>query len=256
MRFVLAVPALLALGLLAHVPFGWAQQVLNCARPSDRSEQLICSDQGLQRAFHDARLRVSALAGWSGSPQAWHRAQRLWEIGARDPCESVECLRNVYKERNVHLGVLHETPVPVTSEAWTPLMPALVLQQVDDTVLVRLPPVTLTEESLVRVEWQVPAGDRARWSVPGPGGRLLCQPPDAREGYAARFTFRQSTQGFQWPRWVREGQGLVFELFSFVAGRDVPLNEPVRCSFTIGETLVDNPSVISVWQGQVADQRR
>lgn len=259
MRFVLAgaaAHALLTLGLLAHAPYGTAQEVLNCDRPGDRSEHLICSDQGLQRAFQDATLRVGALAGWSSSPQAWHQAQRLWEIGTRDPCENAECLRDVYKQRNVILGVLHETPTPVTPEAWTPLMPTLVIQQVDDTVLVRLPPVTLTEESLVRVEWQVPAGDTARWSVPGPGGRLLCHPPDAREGYAARFTFRQSTQGFQWPRWDRDEQGPVFELFSFVAGRDVPLNEPVHCSFTIGETLVDNPSVISVWQGPVVKQRR
>jgi hypothetical protein len=160
-------------------------------------------------------------------------------------------MREVYQKRNAHLAVLHDTPTPVAPGPWTPLMPELVLQQVDDTALVRLPPLTFTVESLVRIEWKVPAGDLARWAVAGPGGRLLCQPPDAREGYAADFTLRQSTQGVHWPRWERDGQEMVFEVFSFVAGRDVPLNEPVRCSFTIGETLVDNPSVISVWQQPV-----
>lgn len=258
MRLVLAgaaVPSLLALGLVSHAPFGMAQQVLDCAHPSERSDKLLCSDQDLQRGFQDAALRIGALASWSKAPQAWHQAQRLWEREHRDPCENAECVREAYQQRNARLAAFHETPTPVASGTWTPLMPALVLPQVDDTVLVRLPPVTLTVETLVRVEWKVPASDRARWAVTGPGGRLLCQPPDAREGYAADFTFRQSTQGVQWPRWERDGQGVVFEVFSFVAGRDVPLNKPVRCSFTIGETLVDNPSVISVWQEPVHQHR-
>ncbi|MDR7148685.1 uncharacterized protein J2W49_000613 [Hydrogenophaga palleronii] len=242
------------MGLIAHAPSGLAQQVLDCAHPSERSDRLLCSDQDLQRAFQDAALRIGALASWSKAPKAWYQTQRLWERERRDPCENAECLRAAYQERNAYLTVLHETPTPVAPGPWTPLMPALVLQQVDDTALVRLPPMTFAVESLVRVEWKVPAGDRARWAVAGPGGRLLCQPPDAREGYAADFTFRQSTQGVYWPRWERDGQGVVFEVFSFVAGRDVPLNKPVRCSFTIGETLVDNPSVISVWQVPVVKQ--
>jgi uncharacterized protein len=247
--------ALLTGVLLAFAPFGLAQGV-DCGQHSERLEKLICSDLDLQRAKQEAELRVNALASWSATPPAWRRAQHLWERESRVRCADVGCLRSVYERRNALLKVLHDTPTPVVPGRWTPVGPPLVIQQVDDTVLVRLPPLTLKQGLTLRVEWQVAAEDRARWSIHGPGGRLLCQPPDAREGYAARFSYRQSTQGVQWPRLQRDGQTPVFELFSFVAGRDVPLNEPVHCSFSIGETLVDNPSVISVWQSPVIQQNQ
>jgi uncharacterized protein len=121
MRFVRAgAAALLAMGLFAHAPFGMAQQVLNCAHPSERSEKLLCSDQGLQRAFQDVALRVGALASWSKAPGAWHQAQGLWEREVRDPCGNTECLREAYRERNAYLAVLHDTPTPVAPGPWTP----------------------------------------------------------------------------------------------------------------------------------------
>ncbi len=79
--------------------------------------------------------------------------------------------------------------------------------------------------------------------------RMMCWPPDRREGYASRFEYTTRSWGDAFRPAERAGQrGYI--LLRFVLGKDLPLNEDILCHLALTEWLLERPSQLHITEAQ------
>ena len=209
-----------------------------------------CADPALARADATLSRLHDALRARQADPRALDDEQRRWRREVLGHCPDTACAAAAYAARTAGLRRRNETPVE--RPAWTrPPLIARRIAAIDDTHV---------EYGLwfrggmprrLQLELHVDPGDRLAWGDSGPRVLLQCSDPHRREGYAGRFELRRQASGVDFVR-VRRGHAHGFVMVDLELGRDLPLDEDVRCTVLLGEWLLERPSTLYLVDADVA----
>ncbi|MCC9598665.1 MULTISPECIES: lysozyme inhibitor LprI family protein [unclassified Rubrivivax] len=220
-----------------------AQPGFDCQRARTPVERLVCADPDLARA--DARMA----AAYSALTQRWEedrslrRTQRRW-LRERNACGAdTACVAAAYAARNAVLArALAQVPdlgpfpwtTPPAGSTWR-------IERIDDTRVLRMTIPAATQRQTLQWEFYPDPDDHRHLFTGGPLTEVVCRPPDAREGYAPRFSFQQRKAGPAIAP-IRRGERQGFRLMRMTLGQDLPLGEEIRCSFVFSSWLLDKAS--------------
>jgi uncharacterized protein len=235
--------SLLALPLAAPAAED-ASPAFDCAQASRPAERWVCADADLARADRQLSSAYEILTQRWEKDLALRREQRRW-LRERNACADAACVAAAYAARNAVLQQALAQVPDLGPFPWVepPAGSAFRIANIDDTraLAIRLP--AFAERRTLQWEFYPDPTDRPHRFSEGPFTEILCRPPDAREGYAARFSFHQRKAGPAIAP-VRRGGQAGYRLMRMTPGTDLPLNEEVRCTFVFSSWLLDKPSLL------------
>ncbi len=205
-----------------------------CASP-----ELTQADNGLNEAYRIAQAKPDRDAALA----ALRAAQLRW-LRLRNRCEEVACVAAAYARRTQELQASNRAVLALGAQDFAPVF-SRTLPHINDTRGVWGIPLRRSQPTAFQVELYIDPADARPWRDGGPGVRMVCWPPDRREGYAARFEYATRSWGDAFRPAERGGQrGYV--LLRFVLGKDLPLNEDIVCNLALTEWLLERPSQLYV----------
>ncbi|MBU0746550.1 MAG: DUF1311 domain-containing protein [Gammaproteobacteria bacterium] len=218
----------------------------DCNAAEKTVEHWICASPELMQA--DVRLTKAyqtALAKPDGDAElaALRTGQLRW-LRLRNRCEDVACVAAAYRQRTADLQAVNRSVRVLNAEGFAPVF-SRTLPHINDTRGVGGIALRRAQPAAFQVELYIDPADARPWRDGGPGVRMVCWPPDRREGYAARFEYAVRSWGDAFRPVERSGQrGYV--LLRFVLGKDLPLNEDIVCNLALTEWLLDQPSQLHI----------
>lgn len=220
-----------------------AQPGFDCQRARTPVERLICDDPELARA--DARM----VTAYTALTQRWEedrslrRTQRRW-LRERNACGAdAACVAAAYAARNAVLAQALAQVPDLGSFPWTtaPAGSAWRIERIDDTRVLRITIPAAMQRRTLQWEFYPDPDDHRHLFTGGPLTEVVCRPPDAREGYAPRFSFQQRKAGLAIAP-ITRGSRSGYRLMRMTLGKDLPLGEEIRCSFVFSSWLLDRAS--------------
>ncbi|MDP2264782.1 MAG: lysozyme inhibitor LprI family protein [Hydrogenophaga sp.] len=218
----------------------------DCQRATKPVEHWICAgpelaraDERLNELYRTAQAKPDGVAALA----ALRAAQLRW-LRERNRCETPACVAASYARRSAALEAANRRVLQWQGQPFAPVFSRSV-PFVNDTRVIS--GITLQQSSTTafQVELYPDPRDARPWAHGGPGARIMCRPPDWVEGYASRFDYSAHTWGDAFRRIERDGRS-GYVLLRFVVGKDLPLNEDIRCSVALTEWLLDQPSELHV----------
>jgi len=207
-------------------------------------EKWICDDAALAVADLKMAGAFAGLSGRSANPSALRVEQRRW-LRVRNRCKDIDCVKARYDERNASLENALQAVLVLPNFPLLTLPPASIhrIAKINDSHVLRfsLPPAA--GRQTFQWEFYPDPGDHAHLFSEGPFAGIHCKPPDAREGYAARFEFRKRNAGMSIAP-IRRGTREGYLLVRMEMGKDLPLNEQANCIFHFSSWLLDRPSLL------------
>lgn len=220
------------------------QPGFDCARARAPVEHWICADAGLAHADRQMSASYQALRQRWEEDGSLVRQQRRW-LRARNACPDADCVATAYAARNAALqqALAHVPDLGLFDWASLPEGSAFRIDHINDTraLGVRIP--AAARPRTLQWEFYPDPGDHVHRFTDGPLTEIVCRPPDAREGYAARFGFQQRKAGPAIAP-IRRGTQTGYRLMRMTLGTDLPLHEDIRCTFVFGSWLLDKPSML------------
>lgn len=218
----------------------------DCAAAEKTVEHWICASPDLAQA--DVRLsqayRIAQAKPDGDTALAALRAAQLRWLRQRDRCEDVTCVAEAYARRTRDLQAANRVVRVLGNDDFLPVF-SRTLPHINDTRGVWGIPLRRAQPTAFQVELYIDPADARPWTSGGPGVRMMCWPPDRREGYASRFEYTTRSWGDAFRPAEREGQrGYI--LLRFVLGKDLPLNEDIVCHLALTEWLLERPSQLQV----------
>ncbi|WP_416462144.1 lysozyme inhibitor LprI family protein [Rubrivivax gelatinosus] len=220
-----------------------AQPGFDCQRARTAVERLVCSDADLARA--DARMSAAytALALRWDEDRSLRRTQRRW-LRERNACGAdAACVAAAYAAHNTVLEQALAKVPDLGPFPWTtaPAGSAWRIERIDDTRVLRITIPAAAQRRTLQWEFYPDPDDHRHLFTGGPYTEVSCRPPDAREGYAPRFSFHKRRAGpaiAPITRGARSG----YRLMRMTLGEDLPLGEEIRCSFVFSGWVLDRGS--------------
>lgn len=214
----------------------------DCQRASKPVEHWICASPEL--ALADERLSElyrTAQAKPDGDVAlvALRTAQLRW-LRERNRCETADCVAARYARRSAALEAANRGVLQWQGRPFAPVFSRTV-PTVNDTRVISGITLRHAEAKAFQVELYTDPRDARPWAHGGPGARIMCRPPDWVEGYASRFEYSAHSWGDAFRRIEREGRS-GYVLLRFAVGKDLPVNEDIRCTVALTEWLLDHPS--------------
>ncbi|MBP6297605.1 MAG: DUF1311 domain-containing protein [Acidovorax sp.] len=209
-----------------------------CASP-----ELMQADERLTHAYRTAQAKPDGDAAIA----ALRAAQLRW-LRQRNRCEDVACVAAAYQQRTEDLQASNRRVRVLDAKGIAPVF-TRTLPHINDTVGVWNIALRRAQPAAFQVELYVDPADARPWTSGGPGVRMMCWPPDRREGYASRFEYTTRSWGDAFRPAERAGQrGYI--LLRFVLGKDLPLNEDILCHLALTEWLLERPSQLHITEVQ------
>jgi len=238
------------LGLAAMVPVQAFQPgqgagpSFQCHQARTVIEQWICDDAALAGADLALASAYAALADRSPSPSTLRTGQRRW-LRERNRCGEIDCVKLRYQERTAQLEEALQAVQVLPNFPLLTLPPASIhrIARINDTYVLTLSLPPAARRQSYQWEFYPDPGDREHLFSEGPFAGIHCKPPDAREGYAARFEFRKRNAGRSIAP-IRRGTRAGYLLVRMEMGKDLPLNESANCIFHFSSWLLDKPSML------------
>lgn len=218
----------------------------DCAAAEKTVEHWICASP--QLALADVRLseayRIAQAKPDGDAVLAALRVAQLRWLRQRNRCEDVACVAAAYAQRTQELQAANRHVQVLDGPDFAPVF-SRTLPHINDTRGVWGIPLRRSQPTAFQVELYIDPADARPWTSGGPGVRMVCWPPDRREGYAARFEYATRSWGDAFRPAERAGQrGYV--MLRFVLGKELPLNEDIVCHLALTEWLLDRPSQLHV----------
>ncbi|KAF1687583.1 hypothetical protein B1992_02670 [Pseudoxanthomonas broegbernensis] len=215
-----------------------------CAQAGMALERETCTEADARMAMMYAALRRKQAGARDLDAQ-----QRQWRHEVLDRCGDPACMAEAYAARTADLRRRNEAPVD--RPAWT--RPPLIVRRIgsiDDTHVERGLWFRGGAPRSLQLELHVDPADHLAWGDSGPQVVLYCTDPHKREGYAGRFSYRARVDGIDFVR-VRRGPAYGFVMLRLDLGRDLPLDEDIRCSVAFTEWLLDRPATLHLVDADV-----
>lgn len=249
--------ALLAWSVAWAMPAG-AQQggdapatpAFDCRQAEKVVEHWICASQALMQADQALaeQYRIAQAKPDGDAALATLRADQLRWLRQRNRCDTPGCVAAAYAQRTAALNAANGRVLVLQSSGAAPVF-ARTLPLVNDTRVVGGIALRRSVATAFQLELTIDPADARPWRKGGPGARVACWPPDHREGYAARFQYAAFSWGDAFRPMVRDGNpGYV--LMRWVIGKDLPLNEDIRCTVALTEWLLEQPSQLRLVEVQ------
>lgn len=205
-----------------------------CAIPD-----LMHADLQLTKAYQAAMAKPDGDAALAAL-----RATQLRWLRQRNRCDDVACVAAAYAQRTQELQAANRRVQVLNGPDFAPVF-SRTLPHINDTRGVWDIPLRRSQPTAFQVELYIDPADARPWTGGGPGVRMMCWPPDRREGYAARFEYATRSWGDAFRPAERAGQrGYV--MLRLVLGKDLPLNEDIVCNLALTEWLLERPSQLHV----------
>lgn len=218
----------------------------DCSAAQETVEHWVCASPGLTQA--DQRLNEvyrtalskpdgdAALAALRSSQLRWWRQ--------RNRCDTQDCVAAAYAQRTAELQASNRHVLVLDGKRIAPVF-SRTLPSVNDTRVVSGMALRRAVPTAFQLELLIDPADARPWSQGGPGARVACWPPDRQEGYASRFQYTAHSWGDAFRPMRRDGQS-GFILLRWVVGKDLPLNEDIRCTVALTEWLLEQPSQLQL----------
>ncbi len=218
----------------------------DCAAAEKTVEHWICASPDLAQA--DGRLseayRIAQAKPDGHAALAALRGAQLRWLRQRNRCDDAACVAAAYAQRTQELQAANRRVQVLDGPGFAPVF-SRTLPHINDTRGVWGIPLRRSQPAAFQVELYIDPADARPWRDGGPGVRMMCWPPDRREGYAARFEYATRSWGDAFRPAERAGQrGYI--LLRFVLGKDLPLNEDIVCNLALTEWLLDLPSQLHI----------
>lgn len=169
-------------------------------------------------------------------------AQQQWHRDVLSRCTEDACRQQAYAAR---IALLRQRNEAALERAGWP-RPALITRRIasiDDTRVEGALWFRGGQRRRLQLELHVDPGDRLAWTGSGPRVLLHCADPYKREGYAGLFRHEAMAHGIDFVR-VRRGEALGLVMMEFELGRELPLDQDIRCSLVLTEWLLDRPATL------------
>lgn len=220
----------------------------DCAAAAKTVEHWICASPDLMQAdLHLSEAYQAAQAKPDGDAAlAALRAVQLRWLRQRNRCEDEACVAAAYALRTQELQAANRRVRVLDGPDFAPVF-SRTLPHINDTRGVWGIPLRRSEPTAFQVELYIDPADARPWTRGGPGVRMVCWPPDRREGYAARFEYTTRSWGDAFRPAERAGRrGYILLRFVLGEGKDLPLNEDIVCHLALTEWLLERPSQLHV----------
>ncbi|WP_052629590.1 lysozyme inhibitor LprI family protein [Pseudoxanthomonas suwonensis] len=261
----------LALLLMLHAAPATSQPApvhfpaFDCARAASPVEKTICGDADLAAADRRMAVLYEALLAKQADRTdrtALRREQRRWLRDVRNRCADYDCLVAAYQTRNAELHRRNRTPRQLPPWPTAPLIERPIAR-IDDTRAERRLDLRSAVPRRLQLELHVDPDDHLDWTLPGPRVLLECTDPGHRDGYAPDFRHQAMAYGVEFtPVWralaaageestdpavaerTSPQRAYGFILLELELGRDLPLDQDIRCMAVFTEWLLERPSTL------------
>ena len=218
----------------------------DCRAAEKTVEHWVCASPELTHAdnrLNDAYRIAQAKPDDDAALAALRAAQLRW-LRLRNRCEDVACVAAAYARRIAELQTSNRAVLSLGPQGFAPVF-SRTLPHINDTRGVWGIPLRRSQPTAFQVELHIDPADARPWRDGGPGVRMVCWPPDRREGYAPRFEYAARSWGEAF-RPVERGGQRGFVLLRFTIGKDLPLAEDIVCNLALTEWLLERPSQLHV----------